>query len=99
MTECASCGRAGLDLFDVGCVNKMVRCCAACIQRHGKETLKTVADVALAWILDPKNRQATAGKPGRCGHCPNLVVMLPDGSSPLLCSECQRELNALREAV
>jgi hypothetical protein len=97
LNECAACGRADLELFDVGCVNKMVRCCAACIQKHGKETLKDVADVSLAWILNPKNRPRE--KPRRCGHCPAAVVMLPDGSFPLLCSDCQRELNALREAV
>jgi hypothetical protein len=94
---CCACGKDGIELFDVGSVNKFVRACAACIAKYGKATLKDVADQALAWVLDPANRDN--GKPARCGHCPNSVVRLVDGSLPVLCSECQRKLNALRESA
>jgi hypothetical protein len=97
MNVCCACGRDGVELFDVGSVNKFVRACAACIQKHGKEALKDVADQALAWILDPRNRDD--GKPRRCGHCPNPVVMRPDGVWPALCSECERQLLKLRESA
>jgi class 3 adenylate cyclase len=97
MNVCCSCGRDDVELFDVGSVNKFVRACAACIAKHGREQLKDVADQALAWILDPRNRDD--GRALRCGHCPNPVVRLANGSVPVLCSECQRKLNALRESA
>jgi len=95
MSECISCGRGGVELFDVGCVNPKMRVCSPCLFKYGKAVLREAADVALKWVLDPKNR-SNGRRGGRCGHCPDPVVLTPDGSYPLLCSRCSRSLAALR---
>jgi hypothetical protein len=90
VNACFSCGRDGIPLFDVGCVNKKIRACAACVAKHGVTELKDAADCALEFLLSPAGRRLIQ-PPAFCGHCGDPVVVGFDGKASLLCQECDRE--------
>jgi hypothetical protein len=89
---CFSCGREGIPLFDVGCVNPDVKACARCIRKHSKEGLKNAADEALQYLYTPAGKNFLIGQTPVCLRCRKTKLLTDaNGRAPLFCSDCIRE--------
>lgn len=103
MLYCVNCGRGWDDvtLFRIPSYAPELGACGECINKYGAWTLAHEADKWLAKHFHDEalvlaNETEDFLHHMGCFHCGNPVVANSDGSRPLWCMKCHKELEAIR---
>lgn len=95
---CASCGKEDY-LSDVGAVSNKFQACRACFDKYGDDRLRAAFNIHIAEGVNLKRKARMAAMASRCFHCGDPTIEDAGGMTPLFCSRCNHELEALRRRV
>lgn len=88
---CVSCGRNDRPLHNLPSLSPDLKICDLCKPKYGTAGPATEADRTI--------HDSIIGLPSTfaCRHCGGLVLMNPDGTVNLWCSDCERERRLLTQ--
>lgn len=96
MNFCVNCGKSYSEttLYPIPSSAPELGACAPCLTKYGATVLAEAAD---EWLAEHFSDAAMTTKDDlKCLHCGGPVVLNGDGSRPLWCMKCHRELQAIR---